>query len=389
MNSKQLFSRRLRQNWKYQYDIFKTITDWTILLYCIIPSSLVFIIIYSSWWHKAPQWIEHVPFSYLFALFFLFIWGGHFRSYYRDADRIFLIKNKRLQLGLKQKGILYTYIFQLLPTTFLAFIVAPLWLNYYQIGLDKLIFTLGLFLSSKWLVMSIKGRLSMHSERWLKVIRMIPVFLGLSIIWSFYYLLFQNNQILTMVGLIIFNVVASVLLVKDRFTSVKTFEQDLAIDESEKHKYIDLIFSLSLVIDQPSKAVSSRKSPILYSKSNRLFKKRTARNGFLELFIKVISRNSEYFLRYFQIIAVNSIAIILIPSFWIKLIIVLFGLYFVQTWIKDNWDMIVGAHSFTKKYADINAYFEGRKIVTYVFSVVFLLLVSTIYLIKIILSRSL
>lgn len=389
MNSKQLFSRRLRQNWNYQYDIFKTITDWTILLYCIIPSSLVFIIIYSSWWHKAPQWIEHVPFSYLFALFFLFIWGGHFRSYYRDADRIFLIKNKRLQLGLKQKGILYTYIFQLLPTTFLAFIVAPLWLNYYQIGLDKLIFTLGLFLSSKWLVMSIKGRLSMHSERWLKVIRMIPVFLGLSIIWSFYYLLFQNNQILTMVGLIIFNVVASVLLVKERFTSVKTFEQDLAIDESEKHKYIDLIFSLSLVIDQPSKAVSSRKSPILYSKSNRLFKKRTARNGFLELFIKVISRNSEYFLRYFQIIAVNSIAIILIPSFWIKLIIVLFGLYFVQTWIKDNWDMIVGAHSFTKKYADINAYFEGRKIVTYVFSVVFLLLVSTIYLIKIILSRSL
>lgn len=353
------------------------------MLYIIIPSSVVIIAVYSSWWNETPQWIELVPFSYLFALFFLFIWGGHFRTYYRYADRVFLIKNRLLHLGLKQKGIFYTYVFQLLPTAILGFTVAPLWLIYYQIGFDQLILYLGLFLSSKWLIMGVKSKLSTNSKRWWNVIRSVPMFVGVVIIWMIYYHAFQIDQTLLMIGLVIFNILASVFLVKKRFTSVKTFEQDLAIDESEKNKYINLIFGISLDIDKPPKPVSSRKSPILYSKSNRLFKKRSSRNGFLELFIKVTTRNTEYFLRYFQIIGVNSIAIVLIPPFWIKLIIVIFGFYFVRTWIRDNWDKIVGSHSFTMKYADFDSYFKGRKIVTYVFSIGFLILVSLTYVTRI------
>lgn len=380
MNSYQLFSRRLRQNWKYQYNIFKTIADWTVMLYIIIPSSVVILALYSSWWNEIPQWIELVPFSLLFALFFLFIWGGHFRTYYRDADRVFLMKNRLLHLGLKQNGILYTYAFQLLHTAILGVLVAPFWLNYYQIGFDQLILYLGLFLSSKWLIMGVKSKLSVNSHRWWNVIRSVPLFVGVVIIWMLYYHALQIDQVLLMIGLIIFNVLASVFLVKKRFTSVKTFEQDLAIDESEKNKYTNLIFGISLDIDKPPKPVSSRKSPILYSKSNRLFRKRSSRNGFLELFIKATTRNSEYFLRYFQIIGVNSIAIVLIPPFWIKLIIVIFGFYFVRTWIRDIWDKVVGSHPFTTKYANAEAYFEGKRNITFILSLFFLILTGFTFL---------
>lgn len=383
LNSYQLFSDRLRQNWKYQYNIFKTIADWTVMLYIIIPSVVIILAIYHSWWNEIPEWIELIPFPLLFASLFLFIWGGHFRTYLRDADRVFLMKNKLLHLGLKQKGIIYTYAFQLLPTVVLGFLIAPFWLNYFQIGIDQFALYLGLFLSSKWLIMGVKSKLTVDLHGWRKVTRSIPLFFAIAVMWLLFYHASQVNHILLMMGLILCNILGSVFLIKKRFISVQTFEQDLAIDELEKSKYITLIFGMSTDIEKPFKPLPSRKSPILYSKSNRLFKKRTPRNGFLELFIKTTTRNSEYILRYLQIIGVNSLAIVLIPPLWFKFIIVIFGFLFVRTWIRDTWDKVVGSHAFTMKYATMEAFFQGRRRVTFVLSLLFLILISFTFLIRV------
>lgn len=315
MNSNQLFSRRLRQDWKYQYNIFKTIADWTVMLYILIPAAVIILVIYRSWSSEIPQWIEQIPFSLLFTLFYLFIWGGHIRTYVRDADRIFLMKNRSLHLGLKRNGIFYSYAIQLLHTAFLSFLVAPFWFNYYQLGIEQFILYLGLFLSSKWLIMGVKGKLNVHLRGWRSLLRGVPIFLGVAALWMLYYQAFQVNQVLLMIGVILINILGSIILVRRRFNSLKTFEQDLAVDELEKNKYIELIFSISMEIEKPPKPLPPGKSPIIYSKSNRLFRKRSPRNGFLELFIKVTTRNVEYILRYFQIIGVTSVAIVLIPLF--------------------------------------------------------------------------
>src|SRR5699024_2749759 len=206
--------------------------------------------------------------------------------------------------------------------------------------------------------------------------RSVPAFISIGVIWSLFYNALQADQTPWMIGLILFNVICSIFLIKERFTSVKTFEQDLAIEEFERNKYISIIFSVSIDVEKPPKTSTLRKRPILYAKSNRLFRQRTAKNGFLELFIKATTRNIEYMLRYFQMIGITSLAMILIPVFWYRLAIFLFGFLFVRSWIKNVWDTVVGEHSFTMKYAQMDGYFQGRNVVTLILSVIFVILIG-------------
>lgn len=385
VNSGKLFFHRLRQNWFYQYNIVKTIADWIIILYILVPSIIASFIMYRSWWIELPQWVEVIPFSLLFILSFLllFILGGHFRTFIRDADRIFLMKNRPLYIRLKQTTMLYSFATPILQTIMIGLLIAPFCLQIYQLKYGQLSLFLALYLSSNWFVMGVKGKLNVHVGGWRNALQTIPVFIGIGIIWFLFYNALQANQTLSMMGIILFNLVCSVLLIKERFTSVKTFDQDLAIEEFERNKYISLIFSISMDVEKPLKTSTPRKKPLLYAKSNRLFRKRTAKNAFLELFIKVTTRNIEYLLRYFQLIGITSIAMILIPVFWYRLAIFIFGVFFVRSWIKNIWDIVVGQHAFTIKYAQMDSYFQGRKIVTLVLSVIFILLIGIVVLSRI------
>lgn len=105
MSSSRLLFRRIRENTSYQYGILKTIFDWTVVVYLLIPSMVIGIFIYSSWWATPPGWITSIPFAALFIFFYFLLWGGQVHTYMREADRIFLRVNKPLMLGLKQKGL--------------------------------------------------------------------------------------------------------------------------------------------------------------------------------------------------------------------------------------------------------------------------------------------
>lgn len=378
VNSSRLFFQRLRQNWLYQYKVFKAIADWIIMLYIIVPFTIAGLVIYRSWWIELPQWIEMIPFSLLFILFFFFIWGGHFRTFIRGADRIFLMKNRSLYLPLKQITLLFSFARSTLPTIVIGLLIAPFWLKLYQLDFEQLLLFIFLFLSSKWFVMGVKGKLNVHVRGWRNALQSIPVFLGIGIIWFLFYQALKTEQILGMIGLILFNLVCAVLFIRERFTSVKTFEQDLAIEEFERNKYIRFIFSISMDVEKPAKILPTRKKPILYAKSNRLFRKRTPKNAFLELFIKATTRNPEYLLRYLQMIGTTSLAMILIPVVWYRVAIVIFGFFFVRSWIKNIWDTVVGQHAFTKKYANMDSYFQGKKIVTLTLSIIFVLFIGMV-----------
>ncbi|WP_428908320.1 hypothetical protein [Niallia sp. Krafla_26] len=56
------------KNWKYQISIFKTIVDWIVMLYIILPAILIFIFNYLSWWNEIPVWIANIPLFLVFQL---------------------------------------------------------------------------------------------------------------------------------------------------------------------------------------------------------------------------------------------------------------------------------------------------------------------------------
>lgn len=376
MNSRHLLFQRITQNWKQQFAVVKRVVDWTALVYLVIPAIVISFFVYRSWWIQIPDWMTIVQLPVIFVLFFLFLWGDHFLTYVREADRIFLRKKEKLFLGMKRGGMLYSYAFQLLSAATICLFIAPLWFAHFGLHMKQLLIFAMLWVSLKWLIMGVKGRLNVELRGWRSLVTGIPLFIGAAIIWMWCYKAFINENSVLIFALILINTIVSAWIVQPRFNSVHTFEQDLAIDELEKNKYIEMIFGLSMDMEKMPKPVPVRKNPRLYSQSNRIFKHRSPKNGFIELFIKATTRNTEYIKGYFQIMGVTSAATVMLPPLWLKISMAIIGTIFLLTWLGSVWYKVVGSHSFTKKYSTEEAYFEGKKVVTKVLVLPFIFIIT-------------
>ncbi|MCJ8009543.1 ABC transporter permease [Lederbergia wuyishanensis] len=383
MNSTQLLFKRIKQNWKQQFAVIKRVVDWTVLVYLVIPAVVISLSVYRSWWVQIPDWMTYLPFQGIFLLFFLFLWGEHFLTYVREADRIFLRKKEKLFLGMKRGGIIYSYIFQWLSAVTICILIAPLWFKYFDLRLGQLILFAGLWVSLKWMIMAVKGKLDVELRGWRSLLRGVPLFFGAAIIWIWCYKAFINDNILIIFIIIIINSVVSYILVQSRFRSVHTFDKDLAIDELERSKYLEVIFGISMDMEKMPKPVPVRRNPRLYSKSNRIFRNRTPKNGFIELFIKATTRNIEYIIGYFQIMGVTSAAMVILPPLWLKITMAVLGTIFLLIWLGSVWHKVIGSHSFTKKFATQEAYYEGKKVVSTILLIPFIILVGCSFMLNI------
>ncbi|GIN57662.1 putative transporter YthQ [Lederbergia ruris] len=381
MKSSKLFWLRLKQEWEHRFRTIKSIVDWTVFVYFVLPATVISFFIYRSWWLEIPNWMEGMPIQ-LLALFFFLLWGDHFHTYVREADRIFLRKNKKLFLQLKQWGILYSYCFQCLSVSGLGIAIAPFWYQHFHLHTGNFLLFAGLWVSLKWLIMSIKGKWNVQVRGWRSLLRGIPLVIGALIIWELGFRLFIQEEAGWLLLLIVINTALSILFVRRRFTSVYNFEQDLAIDELEKNKYTEMIFQLSLDIEKQPRISTNRTKPRLYAQSNRLFKNRNEKTGYLELFIKAVTRNSQYIFQYLQIISVTSAAIILLPPVWLKIAVMISGALFLSTWVGNTWRRIVEEHPFARKYPKEWGYFQAKKIVTEALLIPFIVIVGLLVIVR-------
>lgn len=371
MNSRRLLWKRLLENGKYKMKSIRSVMDWTVVVYFVIPGIVIGFFVYRSWWMEVPGWIHYIPFSFLFIAFFFLLWNGYFRTYVREADSIFLLKKERLFIGLKKGGLLLSYIFEIPKTCLLALLIAPFWFQYYGFNGLQLLFFFSLWMTLKWLIMAVSGRLDVQLRGWRSLLRNIPFWIGAGVIWYGSFQAFGHENVLLIILISLFNTVFSIVLNYPRFTSIHTFEQDLAIDEREKQKQTGLLLGLSMDIERLPKPRPIRKSPRLYAQSNRLFQKRSETTGFLELFIKATTRNTEYFWGYLRILGVTAAALVMIPPLWMKLGIAVCGFFTVIVWSGTLWHKVVGSHPFTKQYLGKEGYYKGKNAVTAVLAVPF------------------
>ncbi|MEM5599461.1 ABC transporter permease [Niallia circulans] len=69
MNSRKLFFSRLISNWHYQWKVLRSIADWTVIVYILVPLGVFCGVIYRSWWLEIPVWIHKIPFIVPFSAF--------------------------------------------------------------------------------------------------------------------------------------------------------------------------------------------------------------------------------------------------------------------------------------------------------------------------------
>ncbi|MDQ0272235.1 ABC-2 type transport system permease protein [Cytobacillus purgationiresistens] len=358
MNSWSIFLKRLRKNSNYQFRVFRSVADWTVVIYILLPAALIAIFNYYSWWMEAPKWIEGIPFFLIFSLMYAMIWAGNLRTYVEEADKVFLIRQKPLFMNMKKWAYGYTIVHEAVGLLISFLLLLPMLLYHYQLYWLDIILLLLFLLSLKSFILLIKYHLRKIEHRWKKLALQSLVFLILGVYSILIFQIWQSNLLIPVIALSCLTFMLSIIFSLKALLTHASIEHEIAIHHEERTKNIDRIFMMAQEIGKPR--ISNRKKPLFWKKSKRIFRNRTPVNGFAELFIKAFIRNHTYWLSYTQIISVCTAAIVIIPPLWIKVLMFFIFLIWLHSWLVNVWDQIYYANLQVKKYVERDDYYIAR-----------------------------
>jgi ABC-2 type transport system permease protein len=374
MTSSKLLFKRLSAEWKYQYSVFKSIADWTIILYVAVPAAFISFFIYRSWWTEMPEWISMVPAVFLFLPGYIASWGGHYRTFILEADKVFLIKNRKLYFGLKKRAFFYSLLAGACQAALIAILLLPFLMGHYGFTMAHAVSYFLFFFSCRVFIMWLKQKLRKIEGKFLRILSNLGSFVLLSWVVQLIFGLWIGGNLL------LFNMSAILLLALGIFLysrilpKTSTFDSEAAFEREERVKYTGLIFQLSYEVEMPSPS-TARKKPFLFRHSKRIFKNRTVSAGFLEVFIKVFLRSPSYWANYLKIISPAVAAIVIIPPIWLKTLIAIGFLIMMFSWLQMIWGKITISHPLTKKYGERDVYFSARSKAVWVLFLLSIILV--------------
>lgn len=378
MRSSELFIKRLLKSWLYQYKVFKSIADWTVMLYIIVPALTIFAFVYRSWWTDIPHWFENVPFFLLFFLLYFVSWNGNIRTYVEDADKVFLIKKFPLFLGMKKWGYGYSLLYQAVITIGAITVLLPFLLNYYHFEWKQISTLLIYFITLKTGLMLVKYQLEKIETRFKKIACSVFLFIIMSWLSQIIYYLWKNGAWLPIFLTSALVMIVSIYLSLRAIKKLGSSDHEIDMEQKRKTGNIQLIFAMAPEIEKP--VVSKRTKPLFFRHSRRLFKKRSQTNGFIELFTKVFLRNYSYVSGYLIMINVTTFAIVLLPPIWIKVTIFSGFLFMMYSWLSIIWDKIMRTNPIMKKYLEHPDIFTAKRKVIMVLYIIAILLLLVYFL---------
>lgn len=87
---KELFFLRLKKEWRYQYDVWKTAVDWVVWLYILIPALGVLGHQYYLVWNGTAEWVSQFPLTFFWIPLFFLSRFATVRLFLREGDLLFV-----------------------------------------------------------------------------------------------------------------------------------------------------------------------------------------------------------------------------------------------------------------------------------------------------------
>lgn len=330
-----VFFRRMTDDWKFQYQVFRMAVDWTIALYIVAPLILIGAYHYYTWWQITPDWLLNIPFGWALIPLFLYAWTGSLRLFFLEADLLFFIHDRRWSQGLIRRGTAYSLLLHLFWTLVAFFLVAPFFLIYYSLSL----FSFGLLFLFVYMM---KASLSIGKQ----IVDVISsgglertsfyllLLVGSGMLYFFNMAMLMKGDLFLIPGLVLLALVL-IFLTWIRLHLKGSFFADVIHERKERVKYIGFLLGIAMVNPNQSQ-VLRRRRPLFFRHSRSLFQRRTPANGLTELGIKTFLRNSDHFFSYLRAVAVSIFAIVQIPFVLKWLLWLIVGLYLAY-WCKNFW----------------------------------------------------
>ncbi|MDA1884647.1 ABC transporter permease [Bacillus cereus group sp. BY105LC] len=335
---KQQFYKRLRHELGRKWKSIRSITDWTVALYIIIPAFIFMGIYYRSLWTEELSMGETVYFGLGLLAFYVITYGRGVRSFFEQADSLFLISYPAHMQKLIQYGMTYTFIRIAITNVVVVVVMLPVLLK--SIGVTKvqvvlfwLFFTVFRFLLAL-LTRCIHVRVG---KRWLLwVIKNVIFSISLSFFGVSLFFIYKNPfYSILCIGLAVFLIT---VLIKEKLNYKNSFFKEIEKEKEESMRWTSGIMQVGGHVAKPS---SSNKKPWMFPRSKKFLGKKTD-DRIVESFLKEFFRTSSARIFSIQIVCISTVSIIMSPK-WIAAIILAFALFAISRYARDYWN------EFTKK----------------------------------------
>ncbi|HDX9629058.1 TPA: ABC transporter permease [Bacillus cereus] len=335
---KQQFYKRLRHELRRKWKSIRSITDWTVALYIIIPALIFMGIYYRSLWIEELSMGETVYFGLGLFAFYMITYSRGVRSFFEQADSLFLISYPAHMQKLIQYGMTYTFIRIAITNAVVVVSMLPVLMK--SIGVTKVqIVLFWLFFTAFRFMMSLLTRF-IHvrvGKRWLLwIIKNVIFSISLSFFGLSLFLIYKNPfYSILCIGLAAFLIL---VLIKEKLNYKNCFFKEVEKEKEESMRWTSGIMQVGGHASKPS---SSNKKPWMFPRSKKFLGKKTD-SRIVESFLKEFFRTSSARIFYIQIVCISTVSIIMSPR-WIAAIILVFALVAISRYARDYWN------EFTKK----------------------------------------
>ncbi|KLU64489.1 bacterial ABC transporter protein EcsB [Desulfosporosinus acididurans] len=314
---RKLFWHRLINGWKYQYSVWKTVFDWIVALYIVIPFSAIFIDAYLGWWRQVPVELNYIPINGFLVIFLVFLWSGTLQVFVEDADQIFLFQRKIWVKGLIKYSLVYYMIKNLLVSLLFSIVWAPFLLLHYNFTTHMFVWLTAIIFLLKASIGILKQLLEFRVQGWkLGLSKTILLFLTGVFLRQIVSLLLNRSILFSLTFFTL--ITALIWLIYQRMFISETLLEDISMQQASKLKFTNVL--LKYAGTYTKKTTTLRTSPWLFQNSNIIFKQRNPENSLVEICIKSTLRHSSNIIFYFQVIGAYVLVLTAYPPvlkwFW-------------------------------------------------------------------------
>lgn len=334
-----LFWRRLKEYARNQMTVYRSISDWSVWLYVLIPGVLLSARLYYDLWVVGlPSWSEALPGSIFPSLMVLLMYRASILLFVQEGDVLFIRRAHRFMSGIMLRGAIYSMTMMIITSTvvfviLLPFLVQRLDLNAVE-ALSYLIFSI----TASWIVAWSRHMISVNYVGWRRQLFLIPT---IGVLCSLYaqvtFIWMDEPQKLLLISFLLLCIVF--LFISVRLKMQGTFMNDVQEDNKLRVRLTGLM--LSQAIDKPR---ATRTKTWIFRNSPYLYRSRSAERRMAGAAVKSSFRNPQDLKLYVQFTGVCVLAMIW-PPFIIKCILllatyILFTYWHYLCWVRfvnDEW----------------------------------------------------
>jgi ABC-2 type transport system permease protein len=327
-SSLRLFIRRVGSDWSYQYRALRLVVDWIVVLYVVIPLMIVAGYQYHSWWQAQPVWFGWMTIPVVTAIFYLFAWLGTIRYFVEEGDQLFLRQNESWFKHVMSLGWRYSLFLQGVTTLLLVALFLPLLVKAFFFTEGQV---LSLFILTYLLKVNLglaRQMLALHLYGIVLWLLRIALFVGIFFLYEAIVTHFNDRPLYGWTGMLVL-VVLLVSLSKIRLQQKGAFFADIARESDSRMRIVSLL--LIRVVRRKSKP--NRKHPILFGRSQRLFRGTGTSVGLSDFLVKSFFRSGTQWRFTIQFVVVMGAALFFLPGI-LKIVIWIAAACLLAYWRK-------------------------------------------------------